>query len=332
MRITFLLIATILLIITGLPQTQKFNDFELFMNEINKLEESENYDGALSLLQNSESFYPDDYYDISKEKIYLNEKLENFEANKDVWSRGHELGYFYGIFPQMPKYKKYNDFSWFEEIISRDAKLRNEFMSKLSIAYEIVKPNNYNRQQYYPVIFIFHGGGKSKEHAKRYWNSKILDSSYIKVFLQSNLVLGFNEYGWGRVEENMLDQINECIMKVLINHKIDNKRIYFGGISAGVLPALRSAIAARINGSKIIAVCPAFSKETLSIDEITELNRLNLNTFFILGEKDRLINRQLELSQFLSLNNLRIDLIKLGNSGHEYPGNFGEILDRKIIE
>ena len=157
------------------------------LRKVYNLEKEEKFELAYDFLSKEISNCPDRWFEISKELIYINEKLAQYERNLGIFKQAHFKGYFYFIHPQIGKYKPYLSLPEFDKISEEDFRLRDSINKTSKTLYEVVLPNNYKIDSTYPLMFIFHGGGKNMKDSKGHWHSEFLNGSFIKVYLQSYL-------------------------------------------------------------------------------------------------------------------------------------------------
>lgn len=294
--------------------------YDYFMDSINKLERDSLYHIARNLAINYLENTTNNWFAVSKELIYINENLGNYEDNMLVFSKGHRAGYFYLIHPSLPKFKPYLTLERFDSISRTDLKMRSQSLEKSNTIYEVHLPNNYQENRMYPLIIIFHGGGSNLEKVKNHWQSPLVDSAFIKIYLQSYRYYDSQTFGWRSGDKRSDDDIIEIYTQILEDYQVDTSCILVAGISAGGTYASDIALRNVIPVKGVISFCQGIPKNLSGGHSNTTLNS-NTIYYMVGGDKDFYLNRQLELVDIFLTNNIIHNHIIVDNMVHEYPEN-----------
>jgi len=170
--------------------------FEGFLNHLNKLEEAENFTRAKEYLLSRRDEFPDQWFYLSKELVYIHEKTGEYEENLSLFDQGHRKGFFYFLHPALPRFKPYLVFPEFEELMDTDRKLYKDAQSRSSTHYRVDLPPDFHPGQSYPLFIIFHGGNSNLKKVTAHWHEANLEHSYIKVYLQSYRHFDSDAYTW----------------------------------------------------------------------------------------------------------------------------------------
>jgi len=98
-----LLLLILLCIIQSIRIYGQQISFDRFLEQLNGIEDGGNYQKALEYLGSHEKCFQEQWFALSKEQIYLNEKLKRFEENLSVFKEGHQGGFFYFLHPAIPR-------------------------------------------------------------------------------------------------------------------------------------------------------------------------------------------------------------------------------------
>jgi predicted esterase len=326
-RIKLLVIILVSIQLAGYSQDEiKFSTnntqltFNQLLDSLNQLEQDSLYKKAQALLNLNEKCFQDKWFELSKEKIYLNEKLGNFHENFSVFTSGHEKGYFYLIHPNLPKYKPYLELAGFDSIAKIDLQLRREAITNSKTLFEVELPLNYNSENDYPLILIFHGGGSNFSKVKKHWNSEKLTNEFIKIYLQSYRHYDSDTYGWSSGDARTYSDIIAILNELKPKYPIDTSRIIVAGISAGGTCAIDLAINQIIPITGFLTFCPGIPK-AYTDDFIIPTPELNIAGYIVGGEDDYYLSKQLQLVELLIKATIKNKHTTIPGMGHQYPLN-----------
>lgn len=328
-RRLFFLGITLLLFINSVFVYGQQISYKQFLSEINRLEKANEYGKALDYLKRYKTEYQNIFFELSKEEIYLNEKLFNFEENLSIFKEGHKKGFFYLIHPALPKFKPYKNFPEFDSIAKTDINLRNEAILKAETKYNVVLPVNFSKRKKYPLFVIFHGGGSNFPEVKKHWHSNKLDSNFIKVYLQSYRHYDSKTFGWRSGDKRTDNDIQRIFNELKNKYQIDTSNVIVGGISAGGTCAIDLAIRQVIPVSGFVTFCPGISKN-LSLDYLQSQQNLNLIGFIVGGENDYYLSKQKQMTDIFDKANFRYKHIIVNNMEHQYPDDEGKYINQAI--
>ena len=324
-RIIVICILTILIINTygQLPS------YDSFIQHVNDLENSGNYEKASDYLNDYRKNYPEKYFELSKEEIYLNEKLQRYEDNLLIFKSGHQQGYFYFLHPELPKCKPYSTLYEFESISVTDLELREKALSGSETKYEIMLPARYSEDRFWPVCLIFHGGGSNLEAVKKHWHSAKLDSNFIKVYIQSYRHYDYNTFGWRPGDERADQDVTEIFRYLSEQYAVDTSLVLLAGISAGGTYATDLALRKIIPVRGTLTFCPGIPS---SIEEEAKHTSgyLSFSAFIVGGENDYYLPSQKKMVELFSNIGVQFVFEVVAGMGHEYPDDEGHWIDEGI--
>lgn len=292
--------------------------YRQLLDSLNQLEQDSLYQKAKTLLNLNEKYFQDKWFELSKERIYLNEKLGNYYENLSVFSNGHKREYFYLIHPNLPQYKSYLEFEEFDSITKTDQQLRNEAIKNSKTIFEVILPNDYSSENEYPLILIFHGGGSNLIKVKEHWNSEELSNDFIKVYLQSYRHYDSETFGWISGDKRTYSDIKDILNELKTNYTIDTTRIIVAGISAGGTCAIDVAMEQIIPTTGFLTFCSGIPKE-LTHDFVQSKPELDITGFIVGGENDYYLPKQVQLVEILNKANIKNQHLIIPTMGHQYP-------------
>jgi CubicO group peptidase (beta-lactamase class C family) len=271
---------------------------------------------ALSLLNE----YDSNWFDISKYLIRLNSEAGLFTENIQLFAEGHRRGYFYFIHPGMPEYKPYLSLPGFDSVSIADLKLREEANRVSRTLFYVQLPENYDPTARYPLVFIFHGGGRSIQSVRDHWQVTELNRNFIKVYLQSYRHFDYNTFGWGTGDPRLDVEIRTIAEKVLSQYPVDTSVILTAGISAGASAAIDLTLRSVIPATGFIAWCPDVPA-TLLRKPLPDVPDGHIRGYICAGETDHFRPRQKVLIAILDSMGINTKYVIDPGTGHSYPKN-----------
>ena len=311
---------------SGWAQQLSYNEFT---TKINEFEIKGEYKEALEYLKIHQNSFPHKYFELSKEEIYINEKLLNYEENISIFSDGHKKGYFYLIHPSIPKYKPYKDLSRFDSISKKDLELRENALLNSKTIYEVELPNTYSKDRLWPAFLIFHGGGSNIKKVKKHWQTEKLNSNFIKIYIQSYRHYDSETFGWGSGDERADQDLMDLFERISSDYSIDSTKIFVSGMSAGGTFAIDISVRQVIPVSGLIAFCPGIPK-ILSNENHIEISKSHVDVFIVGGEDDYYLPRQKQMTEIFSNLGIVNKHEIINGMGHEYPPNENMWIDTGI--
>ncbi|MEE4258159.1 MAG: hypothetical protein V2I62_00230 [Bacteroidales bacterium] len=299
------------------------------MIKVNQYENDNNFKAARDLIIYNKKFYHENSFELLKELIYINEKLSRYDDNLGLFIKGNQLGYFFLLHPALPKYKPYLQMDGFNELARSDAELRAKAIGQSTTLYALEIPKKYKSNNYYPVIFIFHGGGSNLQKVMNHWSSKVLNKNFIKVFLQSYRYYDSDTFGWKSGDERADSDILKIYKEVSKSYRIDSTRIYVAGISAGATYAIDMAFRKVIPVAGIIAFCPGLP-EDLVAESLEEDKLRHLKAYIVSGENDYYLGKQRQMTEIFDSIGFQYKQVIIDEMGHQYPKHENFYIDQGI--
>ncbi len=311
------------------PDTE-ITTFDDIQEEVNRLEENQQYDSALSLMNGLFEKFPENEYEIIRELAYLNIQTKQYDKCRDLWQRGHDRGMFFGLFGHIPYFKPFKEMAWFDTLSKKDMEMRSQALENSRTFYEIVTPLNYDKNKSYPLLLVLHGGGSSIQRAKKHWHSSVADQDFIVAYIQSYMHYGLKEFGWAQKDPRAREEVKTCYDKIVAAYPVDTARVVIGGISAGGSAGMDLAINQIIPANGFLGICPALGENEFSADEIATALAAGLKICIITGEEDYSLEGQRATVQQINNAGVRNVFIVVPGMGHEYPEDMSLKMDQAL--
>lgn len=316
-RIISIIAVIIILIPEAISQTCLY---EKALNQVQCLQEEGDISRAKNLVSELMDSYPDKWFELSKKMISLNNESALYQENLAIFSDAHKRGYFYFIHPRMSEYKPYLNLPGFDSLSLLDLAMRDEANKKSETTFRVQLPERYDKEKRYPVIYIFHGGGRSAEKAQEHWQVAVLNKNFIKVYLQSYRHFDSETYGWGSGDERLDRDITRIFREIAGQYKVDTGFVLTGGISAGATAAIDISLRGIIPVKGFIAWCPD-QPSFIRNNNLSELAVRSVRGYISAGENDYFRpGQELMIRRLDSLGIQTRYEIETG-SGHNYPAN-----------
>ncbi len=303
--------------------------FDSYMEHLNGLEKDGDYTGAQSYLLSHDSTFPEQWFSLSKEQLFLNEKMRRFEENLEIYREGHSKGFFYFLHPAIPRYKPYLELPGFEELVETDRQLYEEALEHSSTLYKLDLPPGFKPNQSYPLFIIFHGGNSSFQRVRKHWNEEMLDDHFIKLYLQSYRHFDSESFTWRSGDPRSDRDIIEIFHEIRLAYPVDTSRVLVSGMSAGATYAIGMALRGIIPVSGILTFCPGLPGEIASGAGADKL-RSDIRAYLLGGENDYYREHQEKLCGIFDQIGLDYLYVIEDSMSHKYPEDEGKFIKEGI--
>lgn len=308
--------------VPGLSQQILTDDKELqykeLIKDINELASASRFEEAIQLINSYKDIYYSQWFELSKEEIYLNTKCGKPAENIPIFREAHKKGYFYLIHPNLPQYQSYTHNDAFDSIVNADQQLREQALKNSRTLYEVVLPKNYSPSVKYPLFIILHGGGSNFEKTKKHWSSSKLKSKFIKVYLQSYRHYDSKTYGWRSGDKRADQDLIQIYQQLLSKYAVDTTQTILAGISAGATYAVDVAVRRVLPTSGIILICPGIPKFFENHSNLLSFQQ-TLKAYVVSGEKDYSFEKQCQLIKIFDSIGIAYQHIIIEDMGHQFP-------------
>jgi len=258
------------------------------------------------------------WFSLSKEQLYLNEKMMKYKENLIIFKEGHQRGFFYFLHPAIPRYKPYLEFSEFEDLVRVDRQLYEKALETSFTSYKLDLPQGFNPKKSYPLFLIFHGGNRNLRKVREHWNEEQLNKQFIKVYLQSYRHFDSESFTWRSGDPRSDNDLREIYEEIRLAYPIDTSRILVSGMSAGATYATGMALRGIIPVSGILAFCPGLPVEMTSNEPFRPASS-DIRIYLLGGENDFYRDSQQKLITNFEEMGLIYRYRLVEGMAHQYP-------------
>ncbi len=308
-------------IITSYAQIDENLSFRELQTKAIDYYRANNMDSAILFMEFAYEKFPDE--DLSSTRIlgaFYAIAGQHSKAIK-IWIYGMEKGYYYRL--NSDRYKEaFKDNAEFAEI----AKNEKDKIDAAHIEHEVVLPTNYNKDKFYPTLFIFHGNSRNIEKSKLSWASQIMNDNYISIFVQSYVHMIKDGFQWIPNDEKTNKEFKEIYDKVLATYPVDTNKIIFSGMSAGGAKVLEYAFSDFIPMNGLVLNCPVIPRD-ITEDAIKQFVADKKKIGIITGENDFALAAQQNLVNTIDSLKGHNKIIVNKDLGHSFSDDFSSLLD-----
>ncbi len=280
-----------------------------------------NIDSAIVIMEYAVTKFPEEEQWSTNFLAQLNIRSGNNAKAVEIWKAGMEKGYNYNLTSHMYD-RFYKDDSDFLRLVNME-KERND---RSHIKHEVILPAAYSQDNYYPVIFIFHGNNRNIESAKTSWVSQTMKDKYIAVFLQSYIYSNDVNYVWKSGDTKTEKEFKDIYGKILTGYSVDTTKIILAGMSAGGRLALEFAFNEFVPVSGLVLNCPVVP-ENIGDELIGQFVAKNNKIGIITGDKDFALEGQKGLVSNIKEQGGQARITVSKDAGHEFVEGFSDLLN-----
>ncbi|MDO9511219.1 MAG: hypothetical protein Q7J34_05640 [Bacteroidales bacterium] len=270
------------------------------------------------------------YHFIYWELSFHYAKLKQYDKCLEILLKGQKEGLFYFIRSSDNTFPEYvtelNKLDGFDEFMKNNTLLKDEASKTTNTEFMIKLPENYNKNNKYPLMLILHGGiGNIPDLQMDYISDKLKNGFILAYFqgasLAGSYTRGFTNGWFGRVKKGY-DQI-------IAKYAVDTTKVIIAGPSAG---GARSIILGVNNMIPAKGLLLSFAVTPGGIDSTTYINsaKRGLKIALLCGEKDWAIKEQKELGVNFDKYGFTNRFVVFPEKGHEYPDNWSYHLDTSL--
>lgn len=303
--------------------------YESFIEHLNNLEKEGSFIEAQEYLLSHVSSFPEKWFSLSKEQIYLNEKGMKFEENLDIYKEGHRMGFFYFLHPAIPRYKPYLKLPGFEELVETDRQLYEKALQHSTTLYKLDLPPGFSPNNSYPLFIIFHGGNSNFQRVRKHWNEEMLDTHFIKLYLQSYRHFDSESFTWRSGDPRSDSDLLEIFKEIRDTYPVDTSRVLVSGMSAGATYAIGMALRGLIPVSGILTFCPGLPGE-IAPGAGAYTFPSDIRAYLLGGENDYYREHQENLCGIFDQVGLDYLYVIEDNMSHQYPEDEGKYIKEGI--
>ena len=179
-----------------------------------------------------------------------------------------------------------------------------------------------------PLLLALHGNSANAQLSVQYWQSAV-HQGWLTALPQSSQIVMADRYVWNDLELGA-NEIKAHYQELSETHQVDPARVVVGGFSKGGEMALWLALKEVVPLAGFIAVNPGgpFIQETENWQPLLEERQTlgNLRGLFLVGENDGSKENIKALYEMLLSHGLTCELVVAPEIGHEFPGDFDQVL------
>lgn len=312
-------------VISALGQFDKFSSFdELQSAAINYYYENKT-DSSILFLEYALNKFPEEEEVIIANLGYVYSHTDNLSKAINLWKSGLEKGHFYGLDDEV-----YGKFHKDDPNFLKLKEIERSMDDASHIEYEMILPKNYDSNELYPIMFIFHGSYSNIETEKVYWKSQIMNDKFISVFVQSYAHANSVSFKWKVEDEKTKNEFKEIYDKVLSEYPVDKDEIIFTGMSAGGEIVLNFAFQEIVPMTGVILNCPVIPEE-ISEQDINQFIENNIKIGIITGGEDFSLDEQKAFIETINNNKGQNKITISKGVGHTFSKNFPELFDEYLL-
>ena len=208
--------------------------------------------------------------------------------------------------------------------LARHSALRSVFSANRKAEFRVLLPKNYTSETKYTLLYFFHGNNSNLQNLVTEFEDVTIKTDVIVVWAQSPYARSNFAFDWVD-EELSFTAFKKIRTSIELSYQIDNSKIIAGGFSNGG----RFAISLAQKEKNLIKSFLAFSPSKPEKFDTLKLPSESKGAI-ITGERDYLLNRQIEMAYALQKNSFPIRLIVLPHQPHDFPENFGNLLNSSL--
>jgi len=270
------------------------------------------------------------YYLMFWELSFHYAKVKQFDKCFNILQKGQEEGFCYFMQKEDNPFPEYitalEKLDGFDSFMKQNTILKEAAAKTAKTEFMVQLPENFNKNNKYPLMLILHGGIGNIPDLQINYNSTKLKYEFIVAYFQGSSLAGtftrgFSN-GWtGRIK-NGYDQI-------ISKYPIDTTKIILAGPSAG---GARSIILGLNDMIPAKGLLLSFAVLPSGLDSTTYINsaKRGLKIALLCGENDWAIKEQKELGYNFDKYGITNRFVVFPDKGHEYPDNWPYYLDTSI--
>jgi predicted esterase/ketosteroid isomerase-like protein len=296
---------------------------------LGELVQQKQYAGAAAMLERALDRFPDHVRENTFNLAWARVQMGEGDKAMDALEKGLRRGIFYGIWDfdadAMAPLRKHARFPafWKQNMERHDAA-----ESEARMTLDVVTPPGYDPARRYPLFVALHGGGETIAVFKPHWVSPRLHAEFIVAYVQSSQVADMTGFHW-QDESRTRRDLEAAYAQVVAKYPVDRDRVIVGGFSSGGFAALVTAFHQALPVRGFVALCPEVPTSITDADIDGAVKR-GLRGSLLTTELDRRLVAQRALVARWRAANLDGEIVVTPNSGHWYPTDFGDQLDRAI--
>ena len=235
--------------------------------KVDQLYDQENYDEAIDVLKQGIIDFPDNDCDIIQFLAFCYKEKKEYQKVTNLLLEALKKKYFYGL-GDFWKNELINT-NGYEKLIQETSLIRNELKKTSKVEYDVFTPENYSKDEKYPLLFILHGNSQNIENSKNGWEYKsLIKLGYIVVYIQSSQLFSFNGYSWSDNFDISKVDIESCYKNVINNYSVDQDKVILAGFSGGGMASLNLIMNNSFPVKGFIILCPYICPPSFNLENM----------------------------------------------------------------
>lgn len=296
-----------------------------------RLEEQNKFQEAVAVYQEAAKRFPDRAPQVEGWLAYGYILTGEYAKTMEIWRKGHEQGFFYGIPPTRDPFKRLASVPGFDAVAKRDAELSQAAEAKNQMRYEMATPASYSANRKYPLFIVLHAGSDTIEHAKTYWTSPGLKQRYLVAYLQSYIPRSSWNYSWRGSDQKAREGVRKLYKEIVAKYPVDTTRVFIGGMSAGGMMSLDVVFQNLIPAAGFVTNCPVIPPD-FAPGMAAQMRQRGVRGAIITGDKDFAYERQKQVVEAFTKAGLPHQFTVIPGMGHQIPPDFSSRLDAALAE
>jgi len=289
------------------------------------------FNEAAAVLEENIDLYTDHFEANAFNLALVYAKTGELQKGIEILRYAHMHDTWFNVFAfEHPIWKPYKELAAFDSILIRNEELHQIAQKSAKSEIEVITPPGYNSEKKYPLFIALHGGGGNNESFRKVWRSRVLDSAFIRAYIQSSEMVSMKGFNWTEEIAIAKKEVSEAFLRIKADYSIDENEIFIGGFSSGGKTALEVTLCNSIPLTGFILLCPQ-KPESFQDEIITNAANRNIQGVLITTEMDPSLPEQREMSKKMNSLGLEHQFIITPDTGHWFPEHFEEFLDEAIV-
>jgi len=311
-------------------QMSEFTSFDTFQQRVFKLHgKPETQQAAYDLMTEGLAHFPEQDNLLYNWRYCAAALLGKPDLALKIMREGLDAGFWWGedVLRNDDDLKSLQDLPEFNRLVEISEK-RRQSAQAASKPFVLTLPPPTDATPPFPLLMALHGNAANAQVSVEYWESAV-HQGWLTALLQSSQINMPNRYVWNDLELGA-KEIEAHYQELSENQQIDPACVIVGGFSKGGEMAIWLALKEIIPLAGFIAVNPGgpFIQNIEQWKPLLEECKIltKMRGFFLVGENDASIDNIKALHEMLNAKGLTSELVVAPEIGHDFPGDFNQIL------
>jgi predicted esterase len=210
----------------------------------------------------------------------------------------------------------------FKELVAVSKAKHNDAYASIQREHALLVPDAPASGKY-PLLIALHGHNGDKDVHLPYWEVA-RQRGWLVLSAQSAQATFPGAYHWDDPAEGLADLLFHY-GQVSQKYKIDPQRVVVAGFSQGGGMSIYAALRGRLGVRGFIGVATWWG----DVNEL-DCESTDVRGYFVVGEKDHILERAREIQAVLRRNNIPFDEEVHADLAHAFPADFGRSFEKAI--